>query len=168
MARKPETASDSGKVGDKPGGRRCQARYLARMVLRKAGASGCLRGCKRARARRRHRPPPDHAGPASWGSSSGLLTIVLIASVVGAGLFSIARREFAEPGPLQADRTVIIEKGSTTEEIVDVLNREGVIARPTFLWAVLLFRDVQSKFVKDEAENDAPRPVNICFARAPR
>ncbi len=77
---------------------------------------------------------------------------LLIAAFAGV---TIANREFAEPGPLPTDKVVIIERGSTTEDIVETLSREGVVARPSLLWAVLLWRDVSSKFGSDGASRRA-------------
>ncbi len=56
---------------------------------------------------------------------------------------------------MPTDKVVIIERGSTTEDIVETLSREGVVARPSLLWAVLLWRDVSSKFGSDGASRRA-------------
>ena len=97
-------------------------------------------------------PPPSKKRKTGLiGLFSGLMTVALLLTVViGAGLM-IGSKEFAATGPLVADKSVIIERGSTTEEIVELLEREGVITRPGFMWAALFIRDVQSKFISDEA-----------------
>ncbi len=86
---------------------------------------------------------------------SGLMTAAVFLLIAAFAGVTIANREFAEPGPLPTDKVVIIERGSTTEDIVETLSREGVVARPSLLWAVLLWRDVSSKFGSDGASRRA-------------
>ena len=49
------------------------------------------------------------------------------------------QREVTAPGPLQADKVVLIPRNTGTNEIADLLKREGVIAQPTLfeLYALL-------------------------------
>lgn len=103
-------------------------------------------------------PPPPLKKKRRAGLSSlfsGLLTaaVFLLAGVFA--LVATANREFAVRGPLTTDKVVIIERGATTEDIVETLNREGVINRPSFLWAALLWRDISSKFSADGASRRA-------------
>jgi UPF0755 protein len=86
---------------------------------------------------------------------SGLMTAAVFLLIAAFAGMTIANREFAEPGPLPTDKVVIIERGSTTEDIVETLSREGVVARPSLLWAVLLWRDVTSKFGSEGANRRA-------------
>jgi UPF0755 protein len=84
---------------------------------------------------------------------SGLFTVFAVLAVVAVGGFMFAFNEYSRPGPLAMERTVLIERGSSSEEVVDLMQREGVIAHSTLFWAALLFRDVQSKFVAEEGSN---------------
>ncbi|MCU0818769.1 MAG: endolytic transglycosylase MltG [Beijerinckiaceae bacterium] len=86
---------------------------------------------------------------------SGLMTAAVFLLIGAFAGVTIANREFAEPGPLPTDKVVIIERGSTTEDIVETLSREGVVARPSLLWAVLLWRDISSKFGSEGANRRA-------------
>ncbi|MCA3596983.1 MAG: endolytic transglycosylase MltG [Methylobacterium sp.] len=86
---------------------------------------------------------------------SGLMTATVFLLVAVFAGVTIAHREFAEPGPLQTDKVVIIERGSTTEDIVETLTREGVVTRSSLLWAVLLWRDITSKFSAEGASRRA-------------
>ncbi|WP_150287102.1 endolytic transglycosylase MltG [Rhabdaerophilum calidifontis] len=95
-------------------------------------------------------PPPRRRRQGLVGLFSGLMTVALIAALALGGVLVVARKEFVAPGPLVADKSVVIERGSSSEEIVDLLEREGVIARPTLFWIALLWRDVQSKFATDD------------------
>ncbi len=96
---------------------------------------------------------------------SGLLTVTLIAAVVIAGGVAVARKEFATPGPLVADKSVIIERGATTEDIAEQLEREGVISRPFLLWTALFIRDLQAKFSSDEATKNRAKSGEYLFRR---
>ena len=65
------------------------------------------------------------------GVMSAVLTvgvILLLAATMGVGY---AKRFAEAPGPLQSDRAVVVERGMGTEEIAELLEREGVISRPT-------------------------------------
>jgi UPF0755 protein len=62
--------------------------------------------------------------------TSALLTVLAVGGVVGFGGSIIVEREFQAPGPLKADKVVVIQKNSGIEDIADVLSREGVIDQP--------------------------------------
>ena len=111
-------------------------------------------------------PPPSKKRKTGLiGLFSGLMTVALLLTlVIGAGLM-IGSKEFAATGPLVADKSVIIERGSTTEEIVELLEREGVITRPGFMWAALFIRDVQSKFISDEANKKRAKAGEYLFKK---
>lgn len=110
-------------------------------------------------------PPPRKRRQGLVGLFSSLMTLALIGAIVLGGTFVVARREFNAPGPLAADKSVVIERGASTEEIVDLLDREGVIARPTFFWIALLARDIQSKFVSDESKKLRAKAGEYLFRR---
>jgi UPF0755 protein len=110
-------------------------------------------------------PPMKKRKGGLVGLFSGLLTIILIAALVIAGGYAVARKEFVTPGPLTADKSVIIERGATTEDIAEQLEKEGVISRPFLLWSVLFFRDIQSKFASDEASKNRAKSGEYLFRR---
>ena len=62
---------------------------------------------------------------------SGLLTLGVV--VAGALMFGILllEKEASAPGPLEQDRVVLIPKATGTSEMAELLQREGVIARPS-------------------------------------
>lgn len=62
--------------------------------------------------------------------TSALLTVLAVGGVIGFGGSIIVEREFQAPGPLKADKVVVIQKNSGIEDIADLLSREGVIDQP--------------------------------------
>lgn len=84
-------------------------------------------------------PPPDRPVRERGGllaRISGLLTasvVLAIAVMIGVTLFE---RQTREPGPLPADKVVVIPPRSGTSEIAEALSREGVITHTAlFEWA---------------------------------
>jgi UPF0755 protein len=109
-------------------------------------------------------PPPKRKRRAGLVSlfSGALTALVVVLAVVFAGL-AISNREFSVPGPLATDKVVIIERGSTTEDIVETLSREGVVNRSGLLWAALLWRDITSKFGSAETANRRAKSGEYLF-----
>jgi UPF0755 protein len=65
---------------------------------------------------------------------------VLVALAAGIALF-FGKQRFEATGPLQADRTVNIPRGSGMRDIADILSREGVIDQPwLFIGGVLVLK----------------------------
>jgi UPF0755 protein len=62
---------------------------------------------------------------------SGLLTLLVAAAIAGFFGLTVLQREVTAPGPLQADKVVLIPRNTGTNEIAELLRREGVIAQPT-------------------------------------
>jgi UPF0755 protein len=56
-----------------------------------------------------------------------IITVLLVGLVGGMAAFLYARQAFVAAGPLQQDRAVFIERGSTAEAIAQTLERNGVI-----------------------------------------
>ena len=109
-------------------------------------------------------PPPRKTRRTGLiGLFSGLMTVALIAATVGISLFAIAQRDFSHSGPLTADRTVLIEKGTSADEIAEQLTREGVISKSGWFLTALLFRDFQSKFSTDEANKKNAKAGEYLF-----
>jgi UPF0755 protein len=66
--------------------------------------------------------------------------LVLISVVVGVALY-VGRQRFEAPGPLAADKVVIIPRGLGIRDIADLLQREGVIDQPyVFIGGVLVLK----------------------------
>lgn len=96
---------------------------------------------------------------------SGMLTLMMFVAVVVAGGYAFMSREFRVPGPLAADKTVIIERGASTEEIADLLEKEGVIARPGIFYAAMIISEIQSKFSFDEGGKKRAKAGEYLFHR---
>lgn len=91
--------------------------------------------------------PPPPAPPAvkrrhgGLARLSGLLSFVLIGALLGVGAFAFAVRETTKPGPLAADKVVVIGRDDEFAggSIPEQLARAGVIDSPTlFNFAVLV------------------------------
>lgn len=113
-------------------------------------------------------PPPSAKSRKTGliGLFSGLMTLGVLCALVLVALFATGGKQFYEPGPLTAEKMVMIEKGSSSEEIVELLEREGVISRPGWLWGALLIRDVQSKFTSDPAASKRAKAGEYLFKPA--
>ncbi|MCA0424699.1 MAG: endolytic transglycosylase MltG [Proteobacteria bacterium] len=61
--------------------------------------------------------------------------IILLGVAMGVGY---VRRVVNEPGPLQSDRAVVIERGAGAEEIAELLERDGIIRQPTLFQAMAM------------------------------
>lgn len=74
-------------------------------------------------------PPASRYARNQWVVIGNLIiTILLVGLVGGMGAFLYARQAFVAKGPLQQDRAVFIERGSTAETIAQTLERNGVIS----------------------------------------
>jgi UPF0755 protein len=70
-------------------------------------------------------------------SLSAALSVLMFGLLAIIGLIVFVQRQLQEPGPLTADKIVLINKGDGTEEVADTLRREGVISYPyVFIGAV--------------------------------
>jgi UPF0755 protein len=65
------------------------------------------------------------------GAFSAFLTLLLAAAAAGVFGFTVMQREVTAKGPLETDKVVLIPKNTGTNEIAEILRREGVIAHPT-------------------------------------
>jgi UPF0755 protein len=73
-------------------------------------------------------PPASRHARNQWVVIGNLIvTILLVGLVGGMAAFLYARQAFVAAGPLQQDRAVFIERGSTAEAIAQTLERNGVI-----------------------------------------
>ncbi|MCX7325351.1 MAG: endolytic transglycosylase MltG [Hyphomicrobiales bacterium] len=64
------------------------------------------------------------------GFLSALFTVGLVLAVLVGGAFIVVSRQSSEPGPLTADKAIVIPRDSGLAEIADQLEREGVIRNP--------------------------------------
>ena len=71
-------------------------------------------------------------------TASGLLSFVLIAAVGGLGFLAYASSRLAEPGPLAADKVVIIPPRTEVSDIVDQLEKAGVVRQAFVMKAALV------------------------------
>lgn len=88
-------------------------------------------------------PPPPPVRPNSkrrpmLSALSGVMSFLLIAAVLGVGLLAYASSKLAEPGPLAADKVVFIAPRTEVSDIVDQLNKSGVVAEPMVLKLALI------------------------------
>lgn len=73
-------------------------------------------------------PPASRHARNQWVVIGNLIMSILLVGLVGSLLaFVYARQAFVAPGPLQQDRAVFIERGSTAEQVAQTLERNGVI-----------------------------------------
>ena len=93
-----------------------------------------------------HAPPPpprvrkDRGGMLS--TLSGLLTFVVVVAVALVVGVVFIEKQANEPGPLSADKVVVVPKNIGTGEIATLLKREGVINQ-TFLFEVQAYLNRQ-------------------------
>jgi UPF0755 protein len=72
---------------------------------------------------------------------NAIITIIVLAAIVGGALLVIGKQSFEAPGPLSEDRIVNLPHGSGIRDIADVLEREGVIDQPwVFIGGVLVLK----------------------------
>jgi UPF0755 protein len=69
---------------------------------------------------------------------SGVLSFVLIAAIVGIGGFTFAMIEARRPGPLAADKIVVVAREDDGGAISDQLERAGVIESPMWFNLILM------------------------------
>ena len=79
------------------------------------------------RASQRARHPIVVAGNAIF------TTIIILAIVIG-GALAVGKQRFEAPGPLESDRVVNIPPRSGVRDIADILQREGVIDQPWWVF----------------------------------
>lgn len=84
-------------------------------------------------------PPPERPKRKQGGLiavMSAVLTVTVIIMLVATAGIGYMKRVVSAPGPLQSERSVVIERGMGAEEIAEVLEREGVITSPTMFQAL--------------------------------
>ena len=81
---------------------------------------------------------------------SGLMTFLLLGAVLAAVGLVVAQRQLRSPGPLAADKTVVVAAGSDGGDIIDQLEREGIISSSLFFTLGLLIEDKRGKLKAGE------------------
>lgn len=79
---------------------------------------------------------------------SGLLSLIVIVSLIGVGVFFYVERQIVAPGPLLEEKVVNIGGGST--EVIEQLERDGVVDKPFLLALYLHLTGKASKLKKGE------------------
>jgi UPF0755 protein len=97
-------------------------------------------------------PPPPGRKRRSEGLSrlSGLLSFVLIAAVLVMGAFGFAMIEARKPGPLAADKVLLITREDDGGSIPDQLARAGIIDSPLWFNLTLLLDGNRGKLKRGE------------------
>jgi UPF0755 protein len=86
-------------------------------------------------------PPPPRVRRPRGGLLSALsaaLTLLLVLALTGLVGVALLEREVTRPGPLPADKAIVIPRNSGVTEIAALLRREGVIDRPVLFEAYAL------------------------------
>jgi UPF0755 protein len=99
-------------------------------------------------------PPPPGRKKRREGLSwlSGLLSFLLIAAVVVLAGFGFAMVEARKPGPLEADKVVLITRDDDGGSIPDQLERAGIIDSPLWFNLTLLLDGNRGKLKRGECE----------------
>jgi UPF0755 protein len=97
-------------------------------------------------------PPPPGRKKRREGLSwlSGLLSFLLIAAVVVLAGFGFAMVEARKPGPLEADKVVLITRDDDGGSIPDQLERAGIIDSPLWFNLTLLLDGNRGKLKRGE------------------
>jgi UPF0755 protein len=83
-------------------------------------------------------PPPRRKRRVGYSGLSGFLSFALIGALTGLALLAWAMIEARKPGPLTADKTVVIAREDDGGPIADQLEREGVIDSSLWFSAMTL------------------------------
>jgi UPF0755 protein len=95
-------------------------------------------------------PPPRRPRRFGLSSLSGLLSFALIGALTGFALFAWAMIEARKPGPLAADKIVVIAREDDGGPIGDQLEREGVIDSAIWFAAMTLVDGSRSALKRGE------------------
>jgi cell division protein YceG involved in septum cleavage len=81
--------------------------------------------------------PPNSERRPILSALSGLLSLALVAAMVGLFGLTLASRTLSDKGPLATDKVIYIAPGTEVVTIIDKLSKENVIDHPTMLKAAL-------------------------------
>lgn len=91
-----------------------------------------------------------------------VFTVLLVGLIAALFAFQYVRQRIAAPGPLEQDRTVFIPRGSTSDQIAETLERNGVISSSLLFSIAVQARDARSQL--KWGEYLFPRQVSISGA----
>ena len=97
-------------------------------------------------------PPPQKRRRGGLSSLSGFLTFLLVAALAGLGALAYGLQAVRRPGPLQANKVVVISQGTDVPDIIAQLEREGVIDNSYLLSLALFAEGTRSKLRFGEYE----------------
>ncbi len=88
-------------------------------------------------------PPPPPLTPNSQkrpmlSAASGILSFLLIVAIIGIGMLAYVSSRLTEPGPLKSEKVVFIAPRTEVSDIIDQLEKAGVVDQPTVLKAFLV------------------------------
>ena len=100
-------------------------------------------------------PPPSNTKRPSQrrptlSAISGIFTFLLVALVGGMGSLAYVQQQFGAPGPLQADKVVMIPRGADGGDIIALLESEGIVDNGVMLNAALWMQGARSKLRSGE------------------
>jgi UPF0755 protein len=95
-------------------------------------------------------PPPRRKRRAGYSGLSGFLSFALIGALAGLAIFAWAMIEARKPGPLTADKIVVIAREDDGGPIADQLEREGVIDSALWFSAMSLLDGSRSALKRGE------------------
>ena len=95
-------------------------------------------------------PPPRRTRRSGLSSLSGLLSFVLLGALTGFALLAWAMIEARKPGPLAADKIVVIAREDDGGPIGDQLEREGVIDSAIWFSAMTLLDGSRGELKRGE------------------
>jgi UPF0755 protein len=94
--------------------------------------------------------PPKRRRRSGLGVISAFLSFLLVGALIGLGGFTLALLEAGRPGPLTADKVVIITREDDGGPIAEQLERAGVIDSSLFFTALTLFDGSRSTMKRGE------------------
>jgi len=97
-------------------------------------------------------PPPERPKRKQGGLIavlSAVLTVGVILLIVATAGVGYVKRVVSSPGPLQSEKSIVIERGAGAEEIAELLEREGVIAQP-MLFQIMAISQVYGRLKAGE------------------
>ena len=95
-------------------------------------------------------PPPPRRKRAGLEAFSGFLTFLMVAAVLAMIGAVYANHAVKRPGPLAADKAVVIAQGSDTDDIGEQLATQGVIESSTQFGLALFFEGARGKLKAGE------------------
>jgi UPF0755 protein len=96
------------------------------------------------------------------GTISGVVSFVVIVGLLLMGVAAYGIRRYDSPGPLPADKIVLIPQGAGVADILDQLEREGVVSDALILRGAVYTQNLQGKVRAGEflfKANASPREV---------